>query len=113
MNKKIKEFSNHRGNASIVFDGLYYHINCVQYSNKKTASPQVSTDFAETDTVLVGEYFAACVNKLKGKPWVEPSRHCGYAAGHVKACTARNCPRALGGASYWDIFRATCAHRQK
>ncbi|MBQ7127371.1 MAG: hypothetical protein IJO18_00100 [Alphaproteobacteria bacterium] len=113
MNKKIKEFNNRRGNVCVTFDGLYYNVKCVQYSNKKTASPKISTDFAETDEVLAGEYFIACVNKLKGKPWIEPSRRCGYSAAHVKLCNACNCPRSLGGASYWEIFRATCTHRQK
>ena len=113
MNNKIKEFSNHRGSVSIMFDGLHYHVKWVQYSNKKTGCPQITIEYTETDAVLAAECYTACVNKLKGKPWVEPSRNCGYATGRVKACTASNCPRALGGASYWEIFRSTCAHRQK
>lgn len=111
MKKTLKEFSNHRGNVSVTFDGLAYNVRYTSYSNMKTGRPEMVRDFGHLDGVMAGEYFAAAKNELKGKNWVEPARRCTYVTKGAKACRRDTCPKKLGGAAYWDIFSLTCPYR--
>ena len=62
-------------------------------------------DFEEA----VDEY-RACVDKLNGRT---SARTCvANPAGRCK-CSANNCPKSLGGAAFWQIFRESCLYRTK
>lgn len=59
--------------------------------------------------VAVDEY-RACIDKLHGRT---SARTCtANAAGRCK-CSAANCPKSLGGAAFWQIFRESCLYRTK
>ena len=59
--------------------------------------------------VAVDEY-RACVDKLNNRT---SARMCAAnAAGRCK-CSAANCPKSLGGAAFWQIFRESCLYRTK
>ena len=113
MNKKVKEYSNHRGNVYVTFDGFSYSTKYTLYSNHKTARPTTIREWTGLDGSLAGEYFTAAKNELKGKPWVEPALSCAYPHGNMHICRRGRCPTALGGPDYWDIFRTSCPYRHR
>lgn len=62
-------------------------------------------DFEEA----IDEY-RACIDRLNGRT---PVRTCvANPAGRCK-CSAANCPKSLGGAAFWQIFREACPNRTK
>ncbi len=114
MNKKTKEFNNRHGSVKVVFDGYTYSVEYVMYSNYKTGRPQFTKIWAHMDdAVKAGDYFNAAKDELKGKPWVEPIGMCTFANRKACVCKGEHCPKVLGGEAYWEIFRASCPHRQK
>ena len=113
MNKKVKNFSNHRGEVYVTFDGLSYSTKYTLYSNYKTGRPMTIREWIDLDGVLAGEYFTAAKNELKGNPWLEPALSCAYPRGNMHICRRGRCPKKLGGPDYWDIFRATCPYRSR
>ncbi len=107
-NKAIKRFSRRSGEVFVNFDGYYYAVTIVQPDNKRTGCPGTSRTFMRLDYAIAKDYYAACVNLLKGKPWVEPRTFCALSK---KMCLDYNCPRKIGGADYHRIFSESCPHR--
>ncbi len=62
-------------------------------------------DFEEA----IDEY-RACIDKLNGRT---PARTCVVNPVERCKCSAANCPKSLGGAAYWQIFRESCLYRTK
>lgn len=113
MKKLVKEFSNRRGNIRVTFDGVAYDVQYTLYSNFKTGRPETIREFTDLDGVLAGEYFAAAKVELKGGDWCDPAMQCKYYRGTTRVCRRNTCPSRLGGAAYWDIFRATCPYKTR
>ena len=59
--------------------------------------------------VAVDEY-RACIDKLHGRT---PARTCAVNPNGHRKCSAANCPKSLGGAAFWQIFRESCLYRTK
>ncbi len=57
----------------------------------------------------VDEY-RACIDKLHGRT---PARTCAVNPNGHRKCSAANCPKSLGGAAFWQIFRESCLYRTK
>lgn len=68
------------------------------------------------DAVAAEEFFkVACRFGRNEIEWTEPVRKfsCKYNPNKSKGCTDKNCPRALGGADYREIFAISCPFRAK
>lgn len=59
--------------------------------------------------VAVDEY-RACVDKLNNRT---SARMCAANPAARCKCSANNCPKYLGGAAFWQIFRESCLYRTK
>lgn len=54
--------------------------------------------------------YKACIDKLNNRV---PARMCSVNPKHRRRCCAQNCPKRLGGAAYWQLFREACLNRTK
>ncbi len=109
MSETLKRFSNRRGEAAVISDGMYYIVEIVTYSNLRTGAPRMVRQYTNLDSVIAGEYFDACKNELKNQPIIVPKTWCSKCK---KSCNEYNCPPKIGGADYYKIFQASCVYRK-
>lgn len=109
MSETIKHFSNRRGTADIISDGIFYKVQIVTYGNLRTGTPTTLREYRDLDGVIAGEYYAASVAELKNKPIVPPKTYCAKCG---RACNEFNCPKKMGGADYYKIFQQSCFFRR-
>ncbi len=67
------------------------------------------------DALAAGEFFKVACRYLNDEiEWTEPVRKfsCKYNPSRSRGCTDKNCPRALGGTAYREIFGTTCPFRK-
>lgn len=106
---------------------VYHHINGDVYITRGDDFYAVyiikqTTPWAEEyksrgrlDALAAGEFFKVACRYLNDEiRWTEPVRKfsCKYNPNRSCGCTDTNCPRALGGVAYREIFGATCPFRK-
>jgi len=109
MSEIIKHFSNRRGTADVISDGIFYKVQIVTYGNLRTGVPTTLREYRDLDGVIAGEYYAASVAELKNKPIVPPKTYCAKCG---RKCDEFNCPKKMGGADYYKIFQQSCFFRR-
>ena len=66
------------------------------------------------DALAAGEFFDIACRYVRNEiKWTEPVRKfsCKYNPNRSRGCTCKNCPRALGGAAYHELFAKSCLYR--
>ena len=91
-------------------DGLY------AISIEKQNTPWSSSIYqrGRLDALCADEFFNVAIRFVRGEiAWTEPVRKfsCKYNPTKSRGCTCTNCPRALGGVAYHEIFARTCPYR--
>lgn len=61
------------------------------------------------DLELAIDEYHAQIDVLNG---VLPARKCAFYARRHN-CSAKNCPKSIGGADFWTILRESCPHRTR
>ena len=67
------------------------------------------------DALCADEFFDVAVRFARGEiKWTEPVRKfgCTYNPNKSCGCTDKNCPRALGGVAYRELFSKSCPYRK-
>lgn len=63
-----------------------------------------------TDLDFATAKYTDCIDVLNGIP----SRcKCLFYPKNIRRCKAKQCPKTLGGESYWRFFRETCLYRTR
>lgn len=67
------------------------------------------------DSISAADFFDVACRYIRGEiEWTEPVRKfsCKYRPSQSRGCTDANCPRALGGTAYREIFGKSCPFRK-
>ena len=106
---------------------VYYHENGVAYVTRgeechAVHTIKLTTPWSEEyksrgrmDALAAGEFFKVACRYLNDEiEWTEPVRKfsCKYNPNRSCGCTDKNCPRALGGVAYREIFGTACPFRK-
>lgn len=109
--KQIKAFHSKHGEVHLLTDGTKFVTRiCTFLGRGATRIHDYSGDSLDAATEL---YEMACVHIRGYRPQPAPDTKCAYNPQNIKACSASNCPREVGGRAFWEFFGGTCKHRQK
>ena len=107
----IKSYSHENGDVYITHDKEFYAVHIIKQTSAYSEEYRVR---GRMDTIAATEFFDTACRYLRDEvKWTEPIRIfcCKYNPNRSRACNYRNCPSALGGAAYWEIFAKNCPHR--
>lgn len=108
----IKRYNHENGVAYVTRGEDFYAVHTI-----KLTSPwsEEYKSRGRLDALAAGEFFKVACRYLNDEiEWTEPVRKfsCKYNPNRSRGCTEKNCPRALGGVAYREIFGATCPFRK-
>ena len=96
------------GCAYLIRGSEFYGITVIEYTN--SGNEMVRTRSC-MDSIAVEDFFNVAKQYIDGKiKWCEPVREfkCIYNKKQAKICNSENCPSALGGREYREIFGSSC-----
>ena len=108
----IKQYNHENGDAYVTRGEECYAVHTI-----KLTSPwsEEYKSRGRLDALAAGEFFKVACRYLNDEiEWTEPVRKfsCKYDPNRSRGCTDKNCPRALGGTAYREIFGAACPFRK-
>jgi len=108
----IKEYHHRNGEVYITRGDDFYAVYIIKQT---TPWAEEYKSRGRLDALAAGEFFKVACRYLNDEiRWTEPVRKfsCKYNPNRSCGCTDTNCPRALGGVAYREIFGATCPFRK-
>ena len=108
----IKQYNHENGDVYVTRGEDFYAVHTIKLT---TPWSEEYTSRVRMDYISATEFFDIACRYLNDEiEWTEPVRKfsCKYNPNKSKECTDTNCPRALGGASYREIFGLTCPFRK-
>ena len=108
----IKEYHHRNGDVYITRGDDFYAVYIIKQT---TPWAEEYKSRGRLDALAAGEFFKVACRYLNDEiRWTEPVRKfsCKYNPNRSCGCTDTNCPRALGGVAYREIFCATCPFRK-
>ena len=96
------------GCAYLIRGSEFYGITVIEYTN--SGNEMVRTRSC-MDSIAAEDFFNVAKQYIDGKiKWREPVREfkCIYNKKQAKICNSENCPSALGGREYREIFGSSC-----
>lgn len=108
----IKEYHHRNGDVYITRSDDFYAVYIIKQT---TPWAEEYKSRGRLDALAAGEFFKVACRYLNDEiRWTEPVRKfsCKYNPNRSRGCTDTNCPRALGGVAYREIFGATCPFRK-
>lgn len=108
----IKVYHHRNGEVYITRGDEFYAVHVVKKTNPYT---EHYISRGRLDVLAAGEFFKVACRYLNDEiKWTEPVRKfsCKYNPNRSRGCTDKNCPSALGGVAYREIFGAACPFRK-
>lgn len=108
----IKEYHHRNGDVYITRGDDFYAVYIIKQT---TPWAEEYKSRGRLDALAAGEFFKVACRYLNDEiRWTEPVRKfsCKYNPNRSCGCTDTNCPRALGGVAYREIFVRTCPFRK-
>ncbi len=109
---EIKVYHHRNGDVYITRGDDFYAVHIIKQT---TPWAEEYKSRGRLDALAAGEFFKVACRYLNDEiRWTEPVRKfsCKYNPNRSCGCTDTNCPRALGGVAYREIFGATCPFRK-
>ncbi len=108
----VKKYYHDNGHVSLCRGQCYYYF---VIERLLTPAQTLVHERGRMDYISATEFFDVACSYVRGEiKWTEPVRKfsCKFNPNRSRGCTNANCPRALGGATYREIFGLTCPFRQ-
>ena len=108
----IKSYHDENGDVMLHKGKNFYWISVVKF---EPPAREFVRERGRLDALAAAEFFNIAVRYIRGEiEWTEPVRKfsCKYNPNKSRGCTDKNCPRALGGADYREIFAKSCPFRK-
>ena len=108
----IKRYIHANGIAYVTRGEEFYAVYTIKLTNPWSGEYKSR---GRLDALAAGEFFKVACRYLNDEiEWTEPVRKfsCKYNPNRSRGCTEENCPRALGGTAYREIFGTTCPFRK-
>lgn len=107
MLKKIFSYENKLGNVYLLKE-----IKCFSVLMEKRicAGNYRCKTFSTEDYEIAIDKYKEYIEILNGR---KPVCMCVSNPNRRRRCTAKNCPKRLGGADYWRLFRESCLFRTR
>ena len=110
--KAVREYYHENGSVFLYHGKQFYYF----VIEKKLAPAQTLIhERGRMDYITAYDFFDTATRYIRDEiEWTEPVHKfsCKYNPKHSRGCTEANCPRALGGADYRDIFGISCPFRK-
>ncbi len=108
----IKHYEHENGDVYLTTNGCFYAVTVIKQTSFSTEEHRAR---GSLDYLSAGEYFDVACRYLRNEiQWCEPIREfsCTYNPNKSCGCTDKNCPRALGGVAYRELFSKSCPYRK-
>ena len=108
----IKVYHHRNGEVYITRGDDFYAVHIIKQT---TPWAEEYKSRGRLDALAADEFFKVACRYLNDEiRWTEPVRKfsCKYNPNRSRSCTDTNCPRALGGVAYREIFGAICPFRK-
>ncbi len=108
MLKEIKTYESEYGNVSLMRDMGGYSVLLSKYLNGYSSIMRCrARSFADIELAL--DQYRDFIEFLHGR---QPVNMCSCKS-RRQSCSAKNCPKKLGGVAYWQLFRNSCLYRTR
>lgn len=107
----IKQYNHENGDVYVTRGDDFYAVHTIKLT---TPWSEEYTSRGRMDALAAGEFFDIACRYVRNEiKWTEPVRKfsCKYNPNRSRGCTCKNCPRALGGAAYHELFAKSCLYR--
>ena len=108
----IKHYSHENGEVYMTHGGEFYSVTVIKQTS--SYSEEYKTR-GRLDALAADEFFDVACQYLRNEiQWRDPVRKfsCKFNPNTSRGCTDNNCPHALGGAAYRELFGASCLYRK-
>lgn len=108
----VKVYHHENGEVHVTGGDEFYAVHIIKQTSP---SSEEYKSRGRLDALAAGEFFKVACRYLNDEiEWTEPVRKfsCKYNPNRSRGCTDKNCPRALGGTAYREIFGAACPFRK-
>lgn len=108
----IKSYCHENGDVYITHGDEYYAVHIIKQTSPYSEEYKTR---GRMNVIAATEFFDVACRYLRDEiKWTEPIRtfSCKYNPNRSRGCSCKNCPSALGGAAYWEIFAQNCPHRR-
>ncbi|MBQ7127375.1 MAG: hypothetical protein IJO18_00120 [Alphaproteobacteria bacterium] len=112
MSDAVKVYHHENGEVHVTGGDELYAVHIIKQTSP---SSEEYKSRGRLDALAAGEFFKVACRYLNDEiEWTEPVRKfsCKYNPNRSRGCTDKNCPRALGGTAYREIFGTTCPFRK-
>lgn len=112
MSDAVKVYHHENGEVHVTGGDEFYAVHIIKQTSP---SSEEYKSRGRLDALAAGEFFKVACRYLNDEiKWTEPVRKfsCKYNPNRSRGCTDKNCPRALGGVAYREIFGAACPFRK-
>lgn len=108
----VREYQHENGSVSLCRGEQFYY-----FIIEKRLNPgqTLIRERGHLDFISASEFFDVATRYVRGEiEWTEPIRKfsCKHNPNRSRGCTDTNCPRALGGSAYREIFGTSCPFRK-
>lgn len=107
----IKQYNHENGVVYVTGGDDFYAVHTIKLT---TPWSEEYKSRGCLDALAAGEFFDIACRYVRNEiQWTEPVRKfsCKYNPNRSRGCTDKNCPRALGGAAYHELFAKSCLYR--
>ena len=108
----IKEYNHENGVVYVTGGDEFYAVHTIKLT---TPWSEEYKSRGRLDALAADEFFDVACRYVNGEiEWTEPIRKfsCTYNPNRSQGCTCKNCPHALGGAAYHELFAKSCLYRR-
>ncbi len=112
MSDAVKVYHHENGEVHVTGGDEFYAVHIIKQTS---SSSEEYKSRGRLDALAAGEFFKVACRYLNDEiKWTEPVRKfsCKYNPNRSCGCTDKNCPSALGGVAYREIFGAACPFRK-
>ena len=112
MSDAVKVYHHENGEVHVTGGDEFYAVHIIKQTSP---SSEEYKSRGRLDALAAGEFFKVACRYLNDEiKWTEPVRKfsCKYNPNRSCGCTDKNCPSALGGVAYREIFGAACPFRK-
>ena len=112
MSDAVKVYHHENGEVHVTRGDEFYAVHIIKQTSP---SSEEYKSRGRLDALAAGEFFKVACRYLNDEiKWTEPVRKfsCKYNPNRSCGCTDKNCPSALGGVAYREIFGAACPFRK-
>ena len=112
MSDAVKVYHHENGEVHVTGGDEFYAVHIIKQTSP---SSEEYKSRGRLDALSAGEFFDVACRYVNGEiEWTEPVRKfsCTYNPKRSQGCTCENCPRALGGAAYHELFAKSCLYRR-